>query len=393
MKKDYNKFGFEDFIQDTAFIRTVQQHPEDIEVFRRETGCVENKDELEKAWKYVKENGLSPDEVDALWTCIAQDTFLKENVHSIRGRHFPWGKIAAFLIVACCSAAFLYYYIKGEEKPAENLGTLMEAYLSNMPVSGENVLLVLSETSRLELNEYTPVITCNEDLSITTGNSRFLTDQQGYAPSYHLLMTPKGKMSHLHLSDGTNIWLNAGTKVLFPNQFAQDRREIFVEGEIYIEVTPDATRPFVVKTQQNDIRVLGTQFDVQSLGAGITRVVLVSGKVSVTNHLQQEEVILSPNQLLEISDRDYTINKVDAQKYVAWKSGVYSYEEESLDKILEDIARYYGVRLIFQQRGHTRYTGKLTISQSFDSLLEGLKNIAPITYIRQDGQCIINIKK
>lgn len=391
MKKAYNEFDFRDFIQDTAFIQAVLQHPEGSEAFRIETGCVENRDEMEKAWKYVKDNGLSQDEADALWIGIAQDTFQKEDAHAIQRRCFPWRKIAAFLIVACCSAAFLYY-IK-EKEPTENLETLIETYLADMPINEENVLLALSETSRLEFSEYTPVITCNEDHSITIGNSRFLTDKQEDASGYHLLMTPKGKMSQLHLSDGTNVWLNAGTKVLFPNRFAQDRREIFVEGEIYIEVAPDVTRPFVVKTRQNDIRVLGTRFDVQSLGTGITRVALVSGKVSVVNHIQQEEVLLSPNQLLEIDDQDYTINKVNVQKLIAWKSGVYSYEKESLDKILEDISRYYGVQLIFQQRGHTCYTGKLTVSQSFDSLLEGLKNIAPINYARQDRKYIINIEK
>lgn len=395
MKKDYNKFGFKDFIQDTSFIRAVQENPENLEAFLAENGCKENRDEIEKAWKYVKGNDLSSNEVNALWARIAQDTFLKEDAKIVRRKRFPWGKIAAMLVVACCSAAFLYYYIiRGEERPSGNWETLMEAYLADTVANKENVLLALSEANRLELEEYAPVVSCNDDHSITTGNSRYLSSETSReTPDYHLLMTPKGKMSQLHLPDGTKVWLNAQTRVLFPNKFPQSRREIFVEGEIYIEVAPDATRPFVVKTKQNDIQVLGTRFDVRTTETGVTQVALVSGKVAVTNHTQKKEVLLLPDQLLEISDRDYTISEVDAQKLIAWKSGIYSYEAELLDKILEDLARYYGVQLAFRQRGHTRYTGKLTVSQSFDNLLEGLKNIAPITYTKEGERYIINIQK
>lgn len=395
MKKDYNKFGFKDFIQDTSFIRAVQENPEDLEAFLAENGCKENRDEIEKAWKYVKGNDLSSNEVNALWARIAQDTFLKEDAKIVRRKRFPWGKIAAMLVVACCSAAFLYYYIiRGEERPSGDWETLMEAYLADTVANKENVLLALSEANRLELEEYAPVVSCNDDHSITTGNSRYLSSETSReTPDYHLLMTPKGKMSQLHLPDGTKVWLNAQTRVLFPNKFPQSRREIFVEGEIYIEVAPDATRPFVVKTKQNDIQVLGTRFDVRTTETGVTQVALVSGKVAVTNHTQKKEVLLLPDQLLEISDRDYTISEVDAQKLIAWKSGIYSYEAELLDKILEDLAQYYGVQLTFHQRGHTRYTGKLTVSQSFDNLLEGLKNIAPITYTKEGERYIINIQK
>lgn len=395
MKKDYNKFGFKDFIQDTSFIRAVQENPEDLEAFLAENGCKENRDEIEKAWKYVKENDLSSNEVNALWARIVQDTFLKEDAKIVRRKRFPWGKIAAMLVVACCSAVFLYYYIiRGEERPSGDWETLMEAYLADTVANKENVLLALSEANRLELEEYAPVVSCNDDHSITTGNSRYLSSETSQeTPDYHLLMTPKGKMSQLHLPDGTKVWLNAQTRVLFPNKFPQSRREIFVEGEIYIEVAPDATRPFVVKTKQNDIQVLGTRFDVRTTETGVTQVALVSGKVAVTNHTQKKEVLLLPDQLLEISDRDYTISEVDAQKLIAWKSGIYSYEAELLDKILEDLAQYYGVQLTFHQRGHTRYTGKLTVSQSFDNLLEGLKNIAPITYTKEGERYIINIQK
>ena len=395
MKKDYNKFDFKDFIQDTSFIRAVQENPEDLEAFLAENGCKENRDEIEKAWKYVKENDLSSNEVNALWARIAQDTFLKEDAKIVRRKRFPWGKIAAMLVVACCSAAFLYYYIiRGEERPSGDWETLMEAYLADTVANKENVLLALSEANRLELEEYAPVVSCNDDHSITTGNSRYLSSETSQeTPDYHLLMTPKGKMSQLHLPDGTKVWLNAQTRVLFPNKFPQSRREIFVEGEIYIEVAPDATRPFVVKTKQNDIQVLGTRFDVRTTETGVTQVALISGKVAVTNHTQKKEVLLLPDQLLEISDQDYTISEVDAQKLIAWKSGIYSYEAELLDKILEDLARYYGVQLAFRQRGHTRYTGKLTVSQSFDNLLEGLKNIAPITYTKEGERYIINIQK
>ena len=148
MKKAYNEFDFRDFIQDTAFIQAVLQHPEGSEAFRIETGCVENRDEMEKAWKYVKDNGLSQDEADALWIGIAQDTFQKEDAHAIQRRCFPWRKIAAFLIVACCSAAFLYYIKEkdGEYTEAGNVSVSGSTLTFKNLISPRNCFLIFFGT-------------------------------------------------------------------------------------------------------------------------------------------------------------------------------------------------------------------------------------------------------
>ncbi len=82
--------------------------------------------------------------------------------------------------------------------------------------------------------------------------------------SFNQLIVPNGKRSTLALEDGTKMWINAGSRVIYPNKFKKNKREIYVDGEVYMEVARDEERPFVVKTNMLDVQVLGTSFNVMA---------------------------------------------------------------------------------------------------------------------------------
>lgn len=79
------------------------------------------------------------------------------------------------------------------------------------------------------------------------------------------MVIPRGKRSVLTFSDGSKVWVNAGTRVIYPTEFEKDKREIYVDGEIYIEVARDEERPFYVRTKDMNVRVLGTKFNVTNM--------------------------------------------------------------------------------------------------------------------------------
>ena len=101
-------------------------------------------------------------------------------------------------------------------------------------------------------------------------------------------------------ADGSKVWVNAGTRVIYPVEFEKDKREIYVDGEIYIEVARDENRPFYVRTKDMNVRVLGTKFNVTAYESeAIRSVVLAQGCVQVET-ARTPKAILAPNQMFSL---------------------------------------------------------------------------------------------
>jgi len=145
----------------------------------------------------------------------------------------------------------------------------------------KEVQLILSEQKTVRLEEKKSSIRYDAaEIHINEDARKPITKKE--VAAFNQLLVPYGKQTTLTLADGTRVWVNAGSRLIYPSAFDDDRREIYAEGEIYIEVTHDAARPFTVHTGKMDVRVLGTRFYVSSYGRDRTQeVVLRSGSVNV----------------------------------------------------------------------------------------------------------------
>lgn len=210
---------------------------------------------------------------------------------------------------------------------------------------------------------------------------------------YNQLIVPYGKLSRLVLEDGTKLWVNAGTRVIYPNRFRKEKREIFVDGEVYMEVFHDEERPFVVRTSDMDVRVLGTSFNVTSYKDDmLSSVVLVEGSVSVKTN--KDEVKLLPNEMLSCNDGDdIEIKNVVVSNYISWIDGIYICNSEPFSQVLNRISRYYGKEI-----GYTtdieefKCSGKLNFMENLDSLLNGLTHTLPVVWSYDDGKYLFKKK-
>lgn len=177
--------------------------------------------------------------------------------------------------------------------------------------------------------------------------------------------------------------------------FSDDKREIYIDGEAYLEVAHDATKPFHVKTQQMEVQVLGTSFNICAYHEdNQQQVVLVNGKVEI--HTQEgKNTILSPNDMLEYDKQGGRINvsEVDALKYITWKNGYYHFVSQPLSNILKRLSRYYDIPIVYDnQVGHLLCSGKLDLSEQMNRVLENLKNATPITIEHDHGKIIVSQK-
>lgn len=163
---------------------------------------------------------------------------------------------------------------------------------------------------------------------------------------YNQLIVPKGKYSQLLLADGTLLYVNAGTKVLYPSVFQGKRREIYVDGEIFIDVKKDKGKPFIVKTPEFDIRVTGTAFNVNAYASmPKAEVVLLRGSITVKD-CANKETDVKPGELLNLSagvaDTKYT---VDAEQYIAWTKGQFPLQGRNMEAILQRLSLFYGCEI------------------------------------------------
>jgi ferric-dicitrate binding protein FerR (iron transport regulator) len=135
------------------------------------------------------------------------------------------------------------------------------------------------------------------------------------------LTVPYGKHSSLTLEDGTKVWVNSGTTLEFPTIFRPDKREIHVEGEIYIEVAKKTDQPFYVNTARLSVEVSGTRFNVSAYTEDSEHsVVLVEGSVEV--NVGGEKIHLIPDQMLSVIENHFDRKKVNVYDYISWKDDV-----------------------------------------------------------------------
>ena len=196
------------------------------------------------------------------------------------------------------------------------------------------------------------------------------------------IITPAGKQTQVVLADGTRLWINASTRVIYPHEFKENLREIFVDGEVYLEVAHNKKAPFFVKTKNFSVQVLGTKFNVSSYQEEqLSSVVLVEGSVKVENK-SQDKTILVPNQLIQIKD-GYLEKpvKVDVNKYISWINNLLIYEEEPLPIVLKRLELYYGKKFIVKNNiSDIQISGKLELKNSLSKVLHTLSYSFPIDF-------------
>ena len=150
----------------------------------------------------------------------------------------------------------------------------------------------------------------------------------------HSIVIPRGETFKLILCDGTEVWLNANSKLVYPTAFIEKERTVFLEGEAYFKVTKD-TKPFIVKTDYLQTKVLGTEFNVKSYTAEDSHVTLISGKVQVRSHENTRFVDLEPGKdAILLSNGQFEVKEVNSEAYTYWKDGYFYFDE---------MGDYYGV--------------------------------------------------
>ena len=393
-KSEINACHIDDLLQDNNFISS-QLHPikESDEFWSKkiEEGAV---DPEEYAFSrlfiqsvQVRQEFISDSDILNLWVNIEATN--KKNIRMKKKRF-------QILSVVCGSAAIFVFlfllktiipvkennnnFFVFKNEPLRDTSTDVQLHLADnktVPLDGEEVKISYNEED-IEIND-----------NITVLKNDSLT---GKKQEFHELVVPWGKRSILTLSEGSRMWINAGTRVAYPVPFDKKKREIFVDGEIYVEVSPEKDRPFIVKTGKVDVEVLGTTFNVMAYEKDtIQNIVLVSGSVKIHNNYQKKTIMMAPNEMYSFSEGFSKISTVDVEDYISWRTGIYRYRSEYLGEILKCLSHYYGCSInCSPQSAQMKFSGKLNLKDKLETILDGITQSAPVTYRYNNGVYIIS---
>ena len=210
---------------------------------------------------------------------------------------------------------------------------------------------------------------------------------------YNTLSVPHGGEYRLLLADGTAVHLNAGSELRYPVAFAVAERKVYLKGEAWFEVAKDAERPFYVETDEVSIRVYGTAFNVNTHGLRATETVLVEGEIGISGKGGTGERRMRPGQLAACDHHsgEITFREVDVRKYTAWKNGEFCFNDDTLEEILEELGRWYDVRIVYRSAGkkHIQFSGHLKRYENIRKILGAISESTGIVFQVGDRMIVV----
>lgn len=179
--------------------------------------------------------------------------------------------------------------------------------------------------------------------------------------------TTKGQTYEFTLPDGSKVWLNAASSIEFPSSFVGlKERKIVLKGEAYFEVFKNKLQAFVVSSKNQDVKVLGTHFNISSYDdEGSVKTTLLEGSVKVN------DVVLKPGQQSVLEAGKIAVENVDTEEAVAWKNGKFVFEYESIESVMRKLARWYNVDVVYEgSMGEKTFSGSISRSDNISKILE-----------------------
>ncbi|GAA3935764.1 DUF4974 domain-containing protein [Chitinophaga oryziterrae] len=294
-------------------------------------------------------------------------------------------KVMSLAIVSAAAALILFFAVKELYRPDQT----GKPVLAGSVVKKQHIQLQLSNGQTIDLNTDTSQVLAGN--VVLKNANKTLTYKSGEAAGFATLTVPPGKDYTIHLSDGSEVQLNAATSIRFPLSFTGNTREVFINGEAYLKIAKDADKPFIVNLPNSSVHVLGTAFNVNTYDSGIVKVALVEGAVKFVN--KENSLQLLPGQEGVSSAGNISTHPFDETEVLSWRSGRFLFSNASLEDVCRVIPRLYGLSLELdnKQVASRRFSGVIDRNQPLENVLKALKATNAIDYYA-DKEGVFHIK-
>ncbi len=356
----------------------LEQHPDEAEII------LQLKEGFEKHLKYKTEQ-LSRFEKKELANQILRQ--LKEKEKSRK-----YNRIV-YLTLRYAAVAFFFLligsgitYILINPKAENHFAT----YNPPATINLQKPTLILDNKKEIVLNQGKSELSYSEDGNITVNGKKIIEGNESNPVIMNTLVIPYGNHSNITLADGTKVWLNAGSRLIYPTNFVNKTREVFLVGEAFFEVTKNEKKPFLVKTPDAAVKVLGTQFNITAYTEDqIVQTVLKEGSVEVglaNSGLFERKVEIKPGQMavLNKTDKNTKVYDVEVEYYTSWKQGYLSFYDIDLNRVVKKLERYFDINIRYEDPldGTLKISGKLDINKSQDIVFEYMNSLTGLNFIK-----------
>lgn len=335
------------------------------------------------------EGSLSQKEISELWIKIDSG----KTSHSIKLVLLKrWFAAASILLVLGLTGLIATHFISSKTSQVDYKSIAIAKDNSN------EVKLILSDQSEKTFTSKDVKLKYNEKGEVETADGKIekMRNSSEETDKMNQLIVPRGKRSNIVLADGTKLWLNSGSRAIYPVVFNKKFREIFIEGEAYLEVQRNPEKPFFVVTDKMKIKVLGTRFNINSYqNEDFSSVVLVEGSLLAMSGNQKN--LMKPNQILSCDNRTgiTSVREGDVRPYISWKDGWLLCNQEKIGKVMTKLERYYDVNIDADDERINSMTlsGKLELKDSLQQVLTIICKTAPIKFEQINHTIRLSIKK
>jgi ferric-dicitrate binding protein FerR (iron transport regulator) len=245
---------------------------------------------------------------------------------------------------------------------------------------GDKATLTLADGSTIILNDTTGVLAVQSGITVRQSEEGIIVYEKhgGHAAAAtntpQKIQTPRGGQYQVQLPDGTHVWINAASELVFPAAFTGSIRKVKLKGEAYFEVAKNKHRPFVVETDGMNILVTGTHFNVMAYpNEGQSTATLLEGSVQVSH--ASDQIQLSPGEQA-VTDRrqKFSKSKVDTETAVAWKNGLFRFDNDDIETVMRQLCRWYNVQVVYQGAKPTnRFGGYISRTSELSQVLKMLE--------------------
>lgn len=291
---------------------------------------------------------------------------------------------AVAVLFLCLGGSLVYYYMLGNDN---NFATDSFALTQNI----QEPLLIIDNDEQIPLNNKESELDYSASGGVLINNKQLIQEKgKGEIPKMNTLVIPYGNRSTINLADGTKVWLNAGSRLIYPSKFVDKTREVYLVGEAFFHVAKNKEQPFIVKTSNLSVKVLGTQFNVSAYPEDNSiQTVLTEGSVEIIEAnagIFAESVVLEPGQLALWTKKSALtkVYNVDTDYYTLWTDGIFSFSNTDLSRIVKKLERYYNIRFQYADpmAGLTKISGKLDVAKDQQEVFEYLERLTGLNFIK-----------
>lgn len=342
---------------------------------------------------YFKSREASPtvDEEDRLWNDIMSEIGISG--HQTKYELNKWYISLISLGIAAMLAGIVWILRDDDYKDeSQPFYVAYQAMDVSAHIKSDKVKILTGEQVLVSVDNGTRIDYAKSDKKLVLGDKEVTKPEN---TAYHQLIVPNAKHASLVLSDGSVLYVNAGTRVLYPDKFNKNCREIFVDGEVYVDVVKNEKVPFKVRTTSCDIEVLGTSFNVQAYSNDANaEIVLLKGSVKLKDK-HEKELLLKPDELVVVMDNNIKEKRhVNASDYILWTKGLLKLDATSLTSVFKRLERYYGVQLTYsEEMEDMNLYGSLDLQCSIEEVLRRISLTAPVSFQKKGNRIEIFVDR